>query len=56
MSYGKLVKMIIKTKVSDYLSWKSVEGTYVYQYKKEGWFTKEGGVIDKVPGNDKEAL
>ena len=30
MAYGKLVKMIIKTKVSDYLNWKPVDGTYVY--------------------------
>jgi len=56
MAYGKLVKLIIKTKVSDYLSWKCVEGTYVYQWKKGGFFTKEGGKIDKVPANDKEAL
>lgn len=56
MAYGKLVKMIIKTEVSHYLSWKCVEGTYVYQYKKGGIFSKEGGVIQKVPANDKEAL
>ena len=56
MAYGKLVKMIIKTKVSDYLSWKCVEGTYVYQYKKGGFFSKEGGRIEKVPSNGKEAL
>lgn len=56
MSYGKLVKMILKTEVSHYLSWKPVEGTYVYQYKTGGIFSKDGGVIRKVPGNDKEAL
>ena len=56
MAYGKLVKMIIKTEVSHYLSWKCVEGTYVYQYKKGGIFSKEGGTIQKVPANDKEAL
>ena len=56
MAYGKLVKLIIKTKVSDYLSWKCVEGTYVYQWKKGGFFSKEGGKIEKVPANDKEAL
>jgi len=56
MAYGKLVKMIIKTEVSHYLSWKCVEGTYVYQYKKGGMFSNAGGVIQKVPANDKEAL
>jgi len=56
MAYGKLVKMIIKTEVSHYLSWKCVEGTYVYQNKKPGFFSKGGGVIQKVPANDKEAL
>lgn len=56
MSFGKLVKMIIKTKVSDYLTWKSVDGIYVYQYSKGGFFSKEGGKIEKVPANDKEAL
>ena len=56
MSFGKLVKMIIKTKVSDYLSWKPVDGIYVYQYNKGGFFTKEGGKIEKVPATGKEAL
>ena len=56
MSFGKLVKMIIKTKVSDYLSWKSVDGIFVYQYRKGGFFSKEGGKIEKVPATAKEAL
>lgn len=56
MSFGKLVKMIIKTKVSDYLSWKSVDGSYVYQYSKGGFFSNEGGKIEKVPASDSEAL
>lgn len=30
MASGLLVKLIVKTNVSDYLSWKCVEGTYVY--------------------------
>jgi Rab GDP dissociation inhibitor len=56
MAYGKLVKLIIKTKVSDYLSWKCVDGTYVYQFDKGGFFSKGGPKIEKVPANDKEAL
>ena len=30
MAFGKLVKMMIKTEVSKYLNWKSVDGSYVY--------------------------
>lgn len=56
MAYGKLVKMIIKTKVTHYLNWKSVDASYVYQWQKGGLFSSEGGVIEKVPANDKEAL
>jgi Rab GDP dissociation inhibitor len=56
MAYGKLVKLIIKTEVNDYLNWKLVEGTYVYQWSEGGIFSKKGGKIKKVPANDKEAL
>lgn len=56
MSFGKLVKMIIKTKVSEYLNWKPVDGIFVYQWQKGGFFTKEGGRIEKVPATAKEAL
>lgn len=30
MANGKLVKMMIKTEVSNYLNWKCVDGSYVY--------------------------
>lgn len=56
MSFGKLVKMIIKTKVSEYLNWKPVDGIFVYQWQKGGFFSKEGGKIEKVPATAKEAL
>lgn len=56
MAYGKLVKMIIKTKVTHYLNWKSVDASFVYQWNKGGFFSSEGAVIEKVPANDKEAL
>lgn len=49
MAYGKLVKMIIKTKVSDYLSWKCVEGTYVYQYKKGASSARRGARSRRSP-------
>ena len=56
MAYGKLVKLLFKTQVSYYLRWRSVDGSYVYQWKEGGFFSKEGGKIEKVPANDKEAL
>ena len=30
MSNGKLVKILLKTRVSRYLEWKCIDGTYVY--------------------------
>ena len=56
MANGKLVKLLLKTTVDKYLEWKTVEGTYVYQYSKGGFFSSGGGKIYKVPGNDSEAL
>eukprot|EP01066_Platyproteum_vivax_P011890 Platyproteum_vivax@DN5391_c0_g2_i1.p1 len=55
MADGKLVKILLKTKVTKYLEWKSVEGTYVYQFQKGGLF---GGprYIFKVPSSPEEAL
>ena len=56
MAYGKLVKLLFKTQVSYYLRWRPVDSSYVYQWKKGGFFSKKGGKIEKVPSNDKEAL
>lgn len=56
MAFGKLVKMMIKTEVSKYLNWKSVDGSYVYQWQTGGLFSNEGGKVLKVPGNDSEAI
>jgi len=53
---GSLVKILIKTNVSQYLEWKCIDGTYVYQWDKGGMFSKAKGVIHKVPANDKEAF
>lgn len=33
MSGGKLVKILLKTRVSRYLEWKPIDGTYVIQNK-----------------------
>ena len=49
MANGSLVKLLLKTNVSQYLEWKAVDGTYVYQFDKGGLFSKAKGVIYKVP-------
>lgn len=41
MSCGNLVKMLLHTKVTKYLEWHSVEGTYVYQYQAAGLLSSE---------------
>jgi len=56
MANGKLVKILLKTKVAKYLEWKPIDGTYVFQMKEGGMFSKGGATIQKVPSNDKEAL
>lgn len=56
MASGKLVKMIIKFEAESYLSWKSVDASYVYQWQEGGLFSSEKGVIEKIPSNDSEAL
>jgi Rab GDP dissociation inhibitor len=30
MANGKLVKILLKTKVAKYLEWKAIDGTFVY--------------------------
>jgi len=53
---GNLVKLLLKTGVSNYLEWRCIDGTYVYQWDKGGIFSSAKGVIHKVPANDREAL
>jgi Rab GDP dissociation inhibitor len=45
---GQLVKILLKTKVSRYLEWKVVDGTYVLQVKEGGIFSKGGPQLFKV--------
>eukprot|EP01147_Barroeca_monosierra_P002559 gene2559-5478_t len=47
MANGMLVKMLIMTKVTRYLDFKNIEGSYV---------CKSGGKVYKVPATEKEAL
>ena len=57
MANGVLVKMLLHTKVTRYLEWKCVDGSYVYQLQKSGMFSSSmKAVVHKVPSNDSEAL
>lgn len=56
MANGKLVKMLLHTKVTKYLEWKCVDASYVAQHQKAGMLKKEKMAIAKVPSNDMEAL
>ena len=56
MADGKLVKMLLHTKVTRYLEWKCVEASYVVQHQKAGWISAEKMAVCKVPADDMEAL
>jgi len=58
MACGKLVKILIKTKVTRYLEWVVVDGSYVYQFQKTFFGSITGGDkhIHRVPASDSEAL
>lgn len=55
MACGTLVKILLHTKVTRYLEWQVIEGTYVYQFQKPGIFSGPK-FIHKVPASDREAL
>lgn len=55
MASGKLVKILLVTKVNKYLEWKLVDSTFVYQYQKAG-FIFGPKALHKVPSNEREAL
>ena len=56
MANGKLVKMLLHTKVTKYLEWKCVDASYVAQYQKGGMLKSAKLAVAKVPANDMEAL
>ena len=56
MANGKLVKMLLHTKVTKYLEWKCLDASYVAQYQKGGMLKSAKLAIHKVPANDMEAL
>uniref|UniRef100_A0A7S2IKN9 Rab GDP dissociation inhibitor n=1 Tax=Zooxanthella nutricula TaxID=1333877 RepID=A0A7S2IKN9_9DINO len=55
MASGDLVKILLKTRVSRYLEWKSCEASYVYQYQEAGLFSGEKH-IHKVPSTAGEGM
>jgi Rab GDP dissociation inhibitor len=56
MADGKLVKMLLHTKVTRYLEWKCVDASYVMQFQKGGFMSKEKNAIHKVPASAAEAF
>lgn len=56
MADGKLVKMLLHTKVTRYLEWKCIDASYVLQHSKGGFMSKASNTIHKVPANEMEAL
>ena len=56
MANGLLVKMLLHTKVTRYLEWKTIDASYVMQYSKGGFFSSSGNKVHKVPANESEAL
>ena len=56
MANGSLVKILLKTNVSKYFEWKSVDRSFIYQFDKGGMFGKAKGKIHMVPNTPSEAL
>lgn len=56
MANGLLVKMLLHTKVTRYLEWKTIESSYVMQHSAGGFFSSAANKIYKVPSNETEAV
>ena len=56
MANGLLVKMLLHTKVTRYLEWKTIDGSYVMQHAEAGFFSNASNDIYKVPATDQEAV
>ena len=56
MANGLLVKMLLHTKVTRYLEWKTIDGSYVMQHSEAGFFSSASNNIHKVPATDQEAV
>jgi Rab GDP dissociation inhibitor len=56
MANGLLVKMLLHTKVTRYLEWKTIDCSYVMQHTSGGMFSSAANKIHKVPANESEAI
>ena len=56
MANGLLVKMLLHTKVTRYLEWKTIDCSYVMQHTSSGIFANASNKIHKVPTNESEAI
>ena len=56
MANGLLVKMLLHTKVTRYLEWKTIDCSYVMQHSAGGMFSSASNKIHKVPSNESEAI
>ena len=56
MANGLLVKMLLHTKVTRYLEWKTIDCSYVMQHTAGGMFSSASNKIHKVPANEGEAI
>lgn len=56
MANGLLVKMLLHTKVTRYLEWKTIDCSYVMQHAEAGYFSNAANSIHKVPATDQEAV
>jgi len=56
MANGLLVKMLLHTKVTRYLEWKTIDCSYVMQHSAGGMFSNPSNKIHKVPTNEGEAI
>jgi len=56
MINGGIMKLLEKIGIYDDIKWKTIGGTYIYQFIQDGYFSKGGPKISKAPCNDQEAL
>lgn len=49
MAKGSLFRLLLKTEVSQYLEWKTVDGSFIFRYNKGGMFSGKRGELFKIP-------
>lgn len=56
MANGMLTKLLVHTKVTRYMQYKVIDGSFVYIGPKAGFFSSSGGAVHKVPATASEAV